>query len=168
MATEEKKTTAPLEIVVDDGLQRVPIRNTQGEEIGVFFIRPTDIGIIQRFNEVAEKFPQITEPLENIGIKADGTAEDDGTDVAGEALKEAEKRLFEACDYLFGGNASEAFFGKMNPFSPVNGSFYCEIVLNAVSQFIAEQFSHETQKISKNVDKYVGKYGTGARRGKKK
>ena len=160
----EEKKTAALEIIVDDGLQRVPIKNLEGDEIGVFYVRPTDVGIIQRFNEVAAKFPDITAPLEDIGINADGTAEDDGTDAAAEALKEAEKRLYEAVDYLFGGNASEAFFGKMNPFSPINGVFYCETVLNAVSNFITAQFSTETRKISKNMEKYVSKYG----RGKKK
>ena len=153
---EENKVKA-MEIVIDDGSVAVPIKNTQGEEIGVFRFRPTDIAIIKRFNEIAKKFQDIVEPLEGIDINEDGTTDlDDSQAVA--VLEAAEKQVYEACDYLFGGNMSEAFFGKMNPFSPINGSFYCELVLNAVGQFITSQFSQETQKINKNLGKYTDRY----------
>ena len=154
---KEKKQTV-LKITVDDGSQRVPIENLDGEEIGVFRFRPTDIGIIERYNETASKFGDIVAPLEAVSINADGTA-DENDEAAAEALKEAEKRLYEACDYIFGGNMAEAFFGKMHPFSPVGGVFYCETALNKVGAFISAQFEQETVKISNRLKQYVGKYG---------
>ena len=153
----EKNKQAALEIVVDDGSQRVPIRNVAGDEIGVFYFHPTDVGIIQRFNETMSKFDDIVAPLEQVDINPDGTA-DTNNDAAIEALGEAEKRLFEACDYIFGGNMSTAFFGKMHPFSPIGGVFYCESVLDKVGNFIAAQFEQETVKINNRLKKYVGKY----------
>lgn len=156
----EEKKQAALEIVVDDGSQRVPIKNLSGDEIGVFYFHPTDVGIIQRYNERMSKFDEIVAPLEEVDINADGTANtDDGAAI--DALKEAEKRLYEACDYIFGGNMSEAFFGKMHPFSPVGGVFYCETALNKVGAFISAQFEQETTKINNRLKKYVGKYGKG-------
>ena len=149
-----------LEITVDDGSQRVPIKNLAGEEIGVFYFRPTDLAIIQRYNETVSKFEEILAPLESVNINADGTADEQDT-AALEAITEAEKRLFEACDYIFGGNMSGAFFGKMHPFSPVNGVFYCETALNKVGQFISSQFEQETEKINKRMVKYTKKYGRG-------
>ena len=53
---EENKVNA-MEIVIDDGSQWVPIKNKQGEEIGIFKFRPTDIAIIKRFNDISKKFP---------------------------------------------------------------------------------------------------------------
>ena len=50
-------------IVVDDGSRRVPIQNTNGEEIGAFTFRPTDVGIIKRYNEMVAGFDAIVEPL---------------------------------------------------------------------------------------------------------
>lgn len=147
-----------MEIVIDDGNVRVPIKNKQGEEIGVFTFYPTDVGIIKRYNEIVSKFDEITAPLENVSIAADGTAADTDDKAAVEALQEAEKRLFEATDYLFGGNMSEAFFGKMNPFSPVNGYFYCESAINAVGKFINKQFEQETKRIASRVNRYTKKY----------
>lgn len=148
-----------MEISVDDGTVRVPVKNKQGKEIGVFYFRPTDINIIKRYNEVIDKFDNIVAPLENVDISSDGTAQDVNDLAAIEALKDAEKRLFEATDYLFGGNMSEAFFGKMNPFSPVNGHFYCETAINAVGNFINTQFDRETKRISSRVSRYTKRKG---------
>ena len=67
-------------------------------------------------------------------------------------MKEAETRLYAACDKLFGGNMSEAFFGKMHPFSPVNGRFYCENALSAVGQYISKQFARETKAAGRTND----------------
>lgn len=156
-----------LNIVVDDGSERVPIKNKFGDEIGEFYFRPTDVGIIDRFNKMASEFDKITEPLESVNINPDGTADGDSNDDAAlTAFAEAEKRLYEACDYMFGGNLSEAFFGKMHPFSPVKGRFYCEQVLETVGQFITQQFARETQRINSRVHKYT--HGYDARSGKHK
>lgn len=153
------------EIIVDDGSVKVPIRNRQGEEIGVFYFRPTDIGIIDRFNALADEFDQITAPLESVNIKADGTV-DEKSEAEFVALKEAEQRLFAACDKLFDGNMAEAFFGKMHPFSPINGHFYCENALGAVGNYISRQFSREVKKVNSRVEKYT--HGYAARTGKHK
>lgn len=153
------------EIVIDDGSVEVPIKNKRGEQIGVFYFRPTDIGFIDRYNKIVGKFDEITAPLENVNINPDGTA-DENDQAEAEALREAEKRLYEACDYMFDGNMSEAFFGSMNPFSPVGGRFYCEHALEAVGNYISAQFDQETEKIKKRVQKYT--HGYAARTGKHK
>ena len=160
----------PLEIVVDDGLLEVPIKNKQGEQIGLFRFAPTDIGLIDRYNELVDKFDDITAPLESININPDGSTDEDNA-AAVEAMNEAKRRLYEACDYMFGGNMSEAFFGTVHPFSPVNGYFYCENALEAVGRFISAQFDHETRKIDKRVRKYTNGYHgykTGKHKGGKK
>ncbi|MDO4866154.1 MAG: hypothetical protein Q4C10_06315 [Clostridia bacterium] len=141
-----------LAITVDDGSRRVPILNVDGEEIGAFTFRPTDIGIVERFNRLADSFDRITEPLEAIPDDAGGGEADV---VRREALAEAEKRLYAAVNELFGGDAAGAFFGRMHPFSPVNGAFYCEQVLGVVGKFISDQFDAETAKFKKRVAKYA-------------
>lgn len=154
---ENTKKVVPMEIIVDDGSQRVPIKNMNGDEIGVFYFHPTDVGIIKRYNEMISDFDKVIEPLDSIDINADGTT-DASDEAQAEALKEAEKRLYEAVNKLFGGNMAEAFFGSMNPFSPVNGAFYCEQAINAVGQYISAQFEQETLKVTKRAESYTKKY----------
>lgn len=142
-------------ITVDDGARRVPILNMDGEEIGSFRFHPTDIGIIERYNRLAEQFDAISEPLEGLSVPEGG--EMDLTDpklVA--ALTEAESRLNAAVNKLFGSDgAAEAFFGRMHPFSPVNGEFYATQVLQKVGAFIGAQFDTETRAMSKKAKKYL-------------
>lgn len=142
-------------ITVDDGSRRVPILNTDGEEIGAFRFHPTDLGIIERFNRLADNFASITEPLDAIQLDGDGAADMNDPKLV-EALKEAEKRLSDAVNELFrSDDAAVAFFGKMHPFSPVNGEFYATQVLQQVGAFIGAQFDTETKAMSKKVKKYL-------------
>lgn len=144
-------------IVVDDGSVRQPILNKYGDEIGVFYFRPTDVGIMQRYEEMIKGFDKITEPLSGININHDGTVNPEN-DAEVAAITEATKRLYEAVDRLFNGNMSEAFFGKMNPFSPVGGVFYCEHALNAVGKFIEGKFAEEGRHLSSRMQKYTRDY----------
>ena len=142
-------------ITVDDGSRRVPILNTDGEEIGAFRFHPTDIGIIERFNRMAEQFDAIAEPLEGLSVPEGGEMELTDPKLV-EALSEAEKRLNDAVNKLFGSDdAAVAFFGKMHPFSPVNGEFYATQVLEKVGAFIGAQFDTETKAMSKKARKYL-------------
>lgn len=159
---EEMNTMA---IIVDDGSVEVPIRNNRGEKIGMFVFRPTDIGMIDRFNTMSAEFDSIVEQLGSANIKADGTV-DESDEEEFAAMKEAEKRLYAACDKLFGGNMAQAFFGSMHPFSPIGGRFYCEIALKAVGDYISKQFNVEIKQINTRVAKYT--HGYEARTGKHK
>lgn len=147
-------------IVVDDGSVKESIKNKHGEEIGVFYFRPTDMGIIDRYNKVAEDFDKITAPLNDVNIAPDGTA-DEKNEAEQRAMEEATKLLYEACNYLFDGNFAEAFFGQMHPFSPVNGRFYCENALDAVGKYISRQFDREVSKVNERVNRYTHGYRTG-------
>ena len=156
-AKENTKAAVPFEIVVDDGTVRVPIKNTYGKEIGAFAFRPTDTGLLERYQEAISHLDDVVEPLRNAQINPDGTADED-IDGALEAVLEAQERLYALCDKMFDGNMSEAFFSGMRPFSPIGGRFYCEIALENLGKFIAAQFDAENEKISKRVVDYTAKY----------
>ena len=152
---ENVKKNMSFAITVDDGSRRVPIMNTDGEEIGAFRFHPTDLGIIERYNRLAEKFEAITEPLEALNIGESDAADLTNPKLVG-ALSEAEARLNDAVNELFGSeDAAAAFFGKMHPFSPVNGEFYALQVLQRVGEFINAQFDTETKAMSKKARKYL-------------
>ena len=168
MAEEIKNNQNFTGIVVDDGSVRESIRNKHGEEIGVFYFRPTDVGIIDRYNKIAADFEKITAPLENVNINPDGSV-DEKDEAEQAAMQEATKRLYDACNFLFDGNFAEAFFGSMHPFSPVNGRFYCENALGAVGKYISRQFDREVAKVNNRVSRYTHGYRTGKHKdGKKK
>lgn len=162
MSDEIKKVE---ELVVDDGSITVPIKNTIGEAVGEFKFRPADFNIVNRYNEISEKFADVIKPLAEANITANGEGADESSI---KILNEVEENLFDLVDYLFDGNAAEAFFGKMHAFSPVDGKFYCENVLNAVGEFISRKFDAEIKKMNARIDKYTHGYKTGKHKDGKK
>jgi hypothetical protein len=158
------QTDMNLSIIVDDGSVRVPIKNALGDEIGVFYFRPTDIGIIDRYNKMVGRFDEVTAPLENISLTADGTTDEMATEEEIHALHESEQRLYDLLNEMFNANMAEAFFGQMHPFSPINGRFYCENAIEAVGAFISKQFEMETERMNRKVNKYTKGYQKGSKK----
>lgn len=150
-------------IVIDDGTEEVPITNLRGQRVGVFYVRPTDLGIVHRYDEFVKGFDGILEPIQRVNLNSDGSAKDNDTTTM-DALKEAEKRLSDKLNALFDGNFAEAFFGKMNPFSIVGGRFYCEVAIEAVGAYIERRFDHEMNLAQNRVEKYTHGYRTGKHR----
>ena len=77
-----------LKIRVDDGYRKIPIENEFGDEVGIFYFNPSDVGIVKRFNEVSGRFSKVSEPLQNLkdGIEANGTGITD-EDIAASVAK---------------------------------------------------------------------------------
>lgn len=148
-------------IVVSDGRVRVRIQNQLGESIGVFKFNPTDLNIINRYNEVADQFGDVVKPLQDVSITAEGEAAEE----AGiEALNQAENRMIELLDYVINGNSREAFFSKTHIFAPTDGVFYCENVLNKIGEYISMKFDSEVKKVNARVTRHTHGYRTGKHR----
>ena len=137
----------PLAIVLDDRKVSVPVVNTLGEQIGVFRFDPTDIAMVDRFNEVSEKFTSELSSIESAG----------GID----ELNKAADKIIEFLDYVLNGNSREAFFSKVHPLSPQNGHFYCEQVFEVIGKFIEKTFEAENKKIDERIAAHTHGYRTG-------
>ena len=129
-------------IVVDDGSKAYDIVNKRGKKLGVFEFRPSDTNIVKRYEEVVNFFNNFQVP--------------DDTD---QAIQAAEKELTDKMSYLIGGDAEEAFFSIMGPFSALaSGELFVENVLGAISKVIEKEMSVRTQKVQRRMNKYVAKY----------
>lgn len=155
---EENKNITQLSI--DDGYELVEIKDKRGELIGQFYFNPTDVGIIDRYNAAVDRFNTVVEPMTS------GAMNSDDPDVLMEQLNTAKEKLCETLDYLFASNVSEAFFKRANPFTLINGKFYCENVLEVIGQFIASRLDAEVKHLNERTAKYT--HGYAARTGKHK
>lgn len=130
------------DIIIDDGSKVYNIKNKRGEILGKFTFRPSDTNIVNRYEEVAEFFNSFKMPEE--------------TD---QAIKVAEKEMTEKMSYLIGGDAGEAFFSIIGPFSALaSGELFAENVLGAVANVIERELSVRTKRVQRRMNKYVAKY----------
>ena len=130
------------DIIIDDDSKLYDIKNTHGKLLGTFEFRPSDTNIVKRYEEVVEFFNGFTLP--------------ENTE---EAMKTAEKEMTDKMSYLIGGDAGEAFFTIMGPFSALaSGELFVENVLGAISKVIENELSVRTKKVQRRMNKYVAKY----------
>lgn len=130
------------DIVIDDGSKVYNIKNKQGKMLGRFEFRPSDTNIVKRYEEVVDFFNNFTVP--------------EDTD---QAIQTAEKEMTDKMSYLIGGDAGEAFFTIMGPFSALaSGELFIENVLNAIAKVIEKEMSVRTKKVQRRMNKYVAKY----------
>lgn len=156
------KKTAPVNennnttiLTIDDGSKRYELKNQFGQLIGEFIIRPGDIGIFSRFQQMQDEIEEIGKPLEDIDIGADGNAENVNDAKAVAVLDEAKDKLFAVVNKLFACEIADRLFGSMHPFSPVNGRFYFEHVLEVIGKVIDSEFGAEATRMNARVQKYI-------------
>ncbi len=149
-------------VVINDGRRKVTIKNQNGDVIGSFRFNPTDINIVNRYNESVEKFADIVKPLVDYDIKANG--EGDG-DEAVKVLDQAESQLIELMDYILDGDFGQAFFSRTHAFAGVEDGddvkFYCEVAFDVIGKYISQKFDAETKKMERRLGKHTNGYKTG-------
>ena len=138
--------------IVDDGTREIPIVNNFGKLICNIYIRPADISILDRYNQLTADFSEIVEPLKNLSIKNDGTA---AFDEDWAVLKSVEGELKKRINALFDMDEADEIFAKRSPFSSVGGRFFCENVIEAIGGVIAEAVEDEMERSKRRTDKYL-------------
>lgn len=145
-------------IVVNDGRVNVRIQNTLGEQIGVFRFNPSDVNIVNRYNEIIEKFNDVVKGLNEADIDAEGNGTDDDSITL---LNRAEEEMANLLDYMLDGDSKAAFFSKTHMFAPSNGVFFVENVVEGIGAYISRKMDAEVKKINRRVSTHTHGYRTG-------
>lgn len=138
--------------VVNDGTREIPLVNQYGKLICNVYIRPADFSIVDRYNDLMKDFDKVVEPLKELNIRHDGTAE---FDKDWKVLKNVEAELKARINALFDMEEADEIFAKRNAFSSVGGQFFCERVLNALGEVIVAAIEEEAEASRNRMAKYL-------------
>lgn len=138
--------------IIDDGTREIPLMNKFGKLICNIYIRPADLSILDRYQQLSTDFKTIVEPLKNIEIGSDGTIsfEEDW-----KIVKEVEAELKQRINALFDMDEADDIFAKRNPFSSVGGKFFCESVIEVIGNLIADAVEEEMELSRQRTEKYL-------------
>lgn len=161
------------QIRVNDGSKTYQIVNQNDEELGVFRFNPTDMGMLEKYNDVVERISKVLQGLEEGGTETPvlpGTEGEEGTPAdAGEnpaaavsllsrRTKEAMDEIKAAVDELFGYDTG-SFWAVCSPLTPLsNGQFFIENVMDAVAQVIEKEMGQRAKKVQSKMRAYTDKY----------
>ena len=155
------------ELVLNTGIKEYVIKDTFGNELCRIHVTGGDIGIIDRYRKLQNDYEDIIAPLKNIKIKNDGSvegaektdelAEKDLEDVYKniEIIKEAESRLINRINEVFGMRDAEKLFETRSAFSTVDGEFFAWIVLDMLNGIVANTIKEENEKSQERMKKYL-------------
>jgi hypothetical protein len=150
---EEKEMAGKnYQAVIDDGTREIPIKNKFGKLICNIYIRPADISILERYNKLTDDFEEIVKPLQSVNINPDGTAK---FEEEWAAIKAAENELKKRINAVFDMEEADEIFKTRNPFSSVNGKFFCENVLEVIGNIITESIEDAFEESEKRTEKYL-------------
>ncbi len=138
--------------IIDDGTREIPLMNKFGKLICNIYIRPADLSILDRYQQLSTDFKTIVEPLKNIEIGSNGTVsfEEDW-----KIVKEVEAELKQRINALFDMDEADDIFAKRNPFSSVGGKFFCESVIEVIGNLIADAVEEEMELSRQRTEKYL-------------
>ena len=150
--TKVVKSGKEIKGVIDDGTKEIPIENKFGKLICKVYVRPGDLSIIDRYENVTARIADIVKPLEQLSLKNDGSA---SMDQDWEVLKQVQESLYKEINYLFDMDEAEEIFATRNPFSAVNGRFFCESVIEVIGDIIGDTITEEAEKVQSRTEKYL-------------
>lgn len=130
-------------VVIDDGTKEYVFKNMQGKEFAKFNFNPSDTGILERYNDVANAFK--------------GFEFDDEKDTASQ-IKELNNMLKEQFNYLTGTDISSDLFATYAPTTVfANGDFFAEVALEHIGTFIEEEMNVRLDKKLAKIKKIASK-----------
>lgn len=139
---------------IPTGLKKYDIEDMEGNVLDCFYFNPTDVDIVDRYQESVEK---IEMKLEEIA-KMEELANDDIDSVC-KMHKLLRPVLCKAIDDIFKTNISEKFFSIMSPFTLFeDGTMFYEIVLMEIAKIIEEECNQRLKKVDVRISKYTSKY----------
>lgn len=131
-------------IQINDGSKSYEIVNQNDKVLGVFTFNPSDMNIIDKYNDVVESLKTATEKM--------STGKEEG-------LTEASSLIREKMDILFGEDTSKTFFSITGPLTPLsNGQLFVENVLEAIGAIVEKEMNVRVKKVRERMDKYTAKY----------
>lgn len=131
-------------IQINDGSKSYEIVNQNDKVLGVFTFNPSDMNIIDKYNDVVESLKTATEKM--------STGKE-------EELTEASSLIREKMDILFGEDTSRTFFSITGPLTPLsNGQLFVENVLEAIGAIVEKEMNVRVKKVRERMDKYTAKY----------
>lgn len=126
------------DIIIDDGSVKIAIKNNVGKDLGTLYFNPTDMGMMNRWEEFIDKMNDID-------------------DIGDDNFETVSQQIIDNIESLFIGASS--FFEVTHPLSlSKDGDLYFEKVIDVLGNLVEEQTNQRIEKKLKKIEKVTGKY----------
>lgn len=129
-----------------------------GDENRVIELDTFDVGVVKRFNDNFEKIEELQEKQAKLTELAKNEKDNAALDFS-KLFAEIEKDIRMIIDHIFDSPVSDVILGNSSAFSPSNGKFKFEEIIDVLSSLYEKDIQAETQKINmSHIRKHTDKY----------
>ena len=129
-----------------------------GDNDRILELNVSDMGILDRFNDV---YPKLIELAEQGGAAFDFDDEastEEQIEHLGNAIKDVDTKMRKLMDKLFNANVSEVCAPDGTMWDMFDGEFRFEHIIEALTPLYGSNISTEMDKVSKRIAKHTKKY----------
>ncbi|MCI8955625.1 MAG: hypothetical protein HFG29_01400 [Eubacterium sp.] len=118
-----------------------------GDEKRVIRFNPKDFGILTRMQSTLSDFSELEKKLK-----------ESNEENFVEALRDAEKTIYEKMDEVFNADVHDIIFNHQSPIALVGGEFLFMRVINAIIPIMEKEINEERKESEKRMAKYTENY----------
>lgn len=127
-----------------------------GDNNKILELDVSDIGISKRLKAI---YPKLTSLVTDaLNIQYDDNLEEVNIDEVADKLDVIDVKMRELLDELFDANVGEVCFVDKHMYSPYNGKFVFEILIETLSKLYENNFNTEFAEMEKRMKKHTANY----------
>jgi hypothetical protein len=132
-----------------------PIEFDNGDKQVIYF-NPNDPDLMVRMNNFDKRVSEKINRIEDVELTAEGKPLHEAQIEAFESMQNIIKKEL---DYAFGGSVSDVVFKYLSPFAIVNGEYFVEQFIKAITPEIEKHVRKSNADVKIRMAKYLNKYG---------
>ncbi len=158
MALTEEKAPEVTDVI---DIDLSPIRKKRfridGDNNRILYLDTSDVNIVSRMREILPKLSKLAnEAAEKLSVNVEDTEE--SLAQTADTLKEIDAKMRVLIDELFDSNVSEVCAQGVNLFSPHDGKFTYEHIIDVIGNLYTDNIAREMDKLNSRISKYTAQY----------
>lgn len=131
-----------------------PIEFDNGDKEVIYF-NPNDPNLAVRLSDLEDKVQNRIKEIGDIELNENGEPKE--VDFV-EGFKKIQKAIFDEMNFAFGGDICEKVFKHCSPFAIVDGQYFINIFLDAITPEIEKHIKKANADIELKKQQYLSKY----------
>ena len=159
--TEESKMYEDvIDVNLNDEIPKKRFR-IDGDNDKILELDTSDLGIGERLKKIYPKLAKLVADAINVNYDTDNDMPETDINKVADTLSNIDMEMRKLLDELFDANVSEVCYVDKHMYSPYNGKFLYEILIEKLSKLyennLTEEFNKMEDRMKKHTQKYVKK-----------
>lgn len=151
--------------IVDNNIVDISIPSIQkqrfrinGDSTKILELNTSDANVVTRLEKGYKKLLELANKVADLSDDTEEDSTEEALAKLSDKLGDLDKQMREQLDYIFDSNVSEVCVGNGSMYSPKDGQFYFEHIIESIGKLYENSFNQEFRLMKKRMEKHTSKY----------